>query len=71
MWERACNENRANHAPEERLICQAEMLHPFDVGVCGLLGLPAAQEVGTIPGPWGKARGRAKPWVHPLLGVHT
>ena len=50
---------------------QIEMLHPVDVSVRGVLGLPAAQEVGAVPGPWGKARGRTTSWVHPVLGVYA
>ena len=47
------------------------MLHPVNVGVRGVLGLPATQEVNAVPGPWGEARSRATPWVHPVLGVHA
>ena len=47
------------------------MLHPVDVGVRGVLGLPAVKEVGAVPGPWREACGRTTPWVHSVLGVYT
>ena len=50
---------------------QVEMLHPVNVGVRGVLGLPAAEEVGAVPGPWREARSRTTPWVHSVLGVYA
>ena len=57
--------------PHLRRGSEAKMLHPVNVSVRGVLGLPAAEEVGALPGSWRQARSLTTPWVHFVLGVHT
>ena len=42
--------------PHLRRGSEAKMLHPVNVSVRGVLGLPAVEEVGALPGSWRQAR---------------